>query len=490
MIDPASEPSPLALDLGAVAATLRRRLAVVVGGAAVGGLVAAGIVTFVTPRFDGHAMMLIRTSTSSFDPTSMVKDRLGSISELLPSSMGLGGGDEELATELALLQSRAVLGTVVDSLHLEVIPREPARLPPADVVDSVAFTARFKPYKTTLTAGANRLADGVGTVWSRRAAQVKLMDREDAIDDLADRLTVRKTGGDAIALDYRARDSVTAAAVPNLVAAVYMVRRKTVDRGLNQRRLEFLNAKADSVRGDLRKSTDQLADVAEASGAGASADIAGRALADEIGALEARLSEIRAGEVALDSLVAAVQLRHVDPQTLAGFPDLLRSPALNDLISQIATVETNRTVLLATRPESAPQVIALQRARDSLVAGLLPIATAYRQSLARQRASVERDLGAVQARLNRLPGQAAAVGKEQAEVTRLAALNAGMGAEVLQARLAALAEGGDVRLIDEAVTPRREAFPRPVPTVAICLVAGLLAGVLLAVLGVPVVRRV
>jgi len=477
-----AEAIPIAIDLSAVAALLRRRVLAAAGGALVGALVAAGILFFATPRFDGRAMILIRTSAA--DPSAIVRNRLGALAELMPSSLDLGGGaEEELATELALLQSRAVLGAVVDSLRLEVVPRSPSRVPPASMIDSLRFTRRFAPVKVTLRPGANRLAGGV--IWAHYGGDVKLFDREDAIDELAKRLSVRKTGGDAVEIGYQARDSVSAADVPNLVAAIYMARRKTVDRGLNQRRLEFLVAKADSVRDDLRRSADALAGVAERTGTGAAPDIIAKALADQIGTLEAKLSEVRAGEVSLDSLVDAVRERHVDTRVLAGFPDLLRSPALNDLISQIAKVETDRTVLLASRTATSPQAVALASARDSLSAQLLPIASAYRQSLARQRQSVERDLGALQAQLSRLPAEAAAIVKEQAEVTRLSQLNAGMGAQVLEARLAALAEGGDVRLIDTAVMPRRVTFPRPLPTIAICLAIGLLGGVAIALFGGP-----
>jgi len=62
-----------------------------------------------------------------------------------------------------------------------------------------------------------------------------------------------------------------------------------------------------------------------------------------------------------------------------------------------------------------------------------------------------------------------------------------MGAQVLTARLAALAEGGDVRVIDEAVSPRRVTFPRPLPTIALGLVGGAIAGFVIALLGVPLV---
>jgi uncharacterized protein involved in exopolysaccharide biosynthesis len=476
------EPVPFVIDLRAVAGAVRRRGLIVVLGIIAGGLAAAAILLLATPRFDGHAMMLIRTS--SVDASALVKDKLGALGELMPSNLGLGGSpDDDLATELALLQSRAVIGAVVDSLRLEIIPRSPARVPPTAIVDSVRATVRFKPVKLPVVPGVNKLPQA--TVWAKHAAEIKMLDREDAIDDVASRLGVRKTGGGAIEISYRARDSVTAQEVPNLVSAIYMLRRKTVDRGLNQRRLEFLAAKADSVRGDLRRSADVLADVAKRSGSGATPDIAARALAEETGALEARLSEIRASEAALDSVVATAPGRSLDPRRLAGVPDLLRSPALNDLVGQIAKVETDRTLLLANRPESSPQVIALVHARDSLVAQLLPLATSYRQSLARQRASIQRDLDLLHAQIARLPGQTAAVAKEQAELARLSAMNVGMGAQVLSARLAALAEGGDVRLIDPAVSPRRVTFPRPIPTMLIGLVGGAVAGFLLALLGVP-----
>jgi uncharacterized protein involved in exopolysaccharide biosynthesis len=476
------EAVPFVIDLRVAAGVLRRRALFVLGGILAGAVVAAAILLFVPPRFDGRAMMLIRTS-SALDPTAMVKEKMGALSELMPSSLGLSGNEEELATELALLQSRAVLGAVVDSLSLEIVPKKPNRVPASSLVDSVRLTGRFKPVKVPLVAGVNRFPSA--TIWAKQSGEVKLLDREDAVDEMVERLSVRKAGGGAVEITYRARDSVSAARVPNLVAAIYMQRRKTVDRGLNQRRLEFLAAKADSVRGDLRHSADVLADVSRRAGAGAAPEIAGRALAEQTGALEAKLSELKASESALDSFVTTSGQRGFDPRRLAGIPDLLKSPAVNELVSQMAKVETDRTVLLATRPETAPQVVALGHARDSLAGQLMPLATSFRQSLARQRASLEQDLQILHAQISRLPGQAAAVAKEQAEMARLAAMNAGMGAQVLSARLAALAEGGDVRLIDEAVSPRRVTFPRPLPTIALGLLGGAVVGFVLALVGVP-----
>jgi uncharacterized protein involved in exopolysaccharide biosynthesis len=175
------EPVPFVIDLRAVAGAVRRRALIVVLATIAGGLAATAVVLFSTPRFDGRAMMLIRTSSS--DPTSLVKDKLGALGELMPSNLGLGGGtEEELATELALLQSRAVVGAVVDSLRLEIIPRSPDRVPATAVVDSVSAVVRFKPVKLPVVAGANKLPQA--TVWAKHAAEIKMLDREDAIDDV------------------------------------------------------------------------------------------------------------------------------------------------------------------------------------------------------------------------------------------------------------------------------------------------------------------
>lgn len=471
------------IDLAQIAAAVRRQWRTIAVGGLLGLVGAALILLLATPRFDGRAMILIRTQTP--DPASMIRGRMGPLGELMPT---LGGGaDEAIATELALLSSRAVLGSVVDSLLLQVVPRDPDRVPPAVIVDSLRLSGRFAPAKVELKAGRNQLPQGV--VWARRPASVRLIDREDAIDALTERLAVDRTAGDAVHVQYRAADSVSAARVPNLVAAIYMARRQTVDRGVNQRRLEFLAAKADSVRRDLRTSADVLAMVARGNAAGANPEIAAQALAQEAGQLEARLSEMRATEQALDSLIGAVRAGRMDPRFLAGFPDLLRSPALNNLISQIGEVETERTILLGRVPETSPQARALATARDSLVAQVLPIATAYRTSVTRQRQSADRDLALLRAAMARLPGHAAAFAKEQAEVTRLAQMNAGMGAQVLDARLAALAEGGDVRVIDEAVVPRRVTFPRPLPTVVLGALIGLMVGGVAALFGLGTALR-
>jgi uncharacterized protein involved in exopolysaccharide biosynthesis len=470
------EPVPFVLDLEAVAVSLKTRARAIAIGTLLGAATGAAIVAFVPPRFDGRAMLLIRTT--SIDPLSAATSKMGPLAELIPGALG-GNTDADLSTELALLESRATLGTVVDSLRMQVVPASPGRVPAASIVDSLRLNGRFKPSKVSLTPGRQTVP--LGSIWASRPAKVKLLDREDAIDQLDERLNVRRIAGNAVEITYAARDSVSAAQVPNLVANIYMARRLTVDRGLNQRRLEFLNAKADSIRGDLRSSADVLAATSQRSGVSAAPEIGARALADESTALESRLAEIRATERALDSLLKSGS--QFDVRSIAGFPDLLRSPAINEILSQMAKVNTERTVLLARVPENHPQAVAYARAADSLAALMTPIATSYRNSIGQQRASLERDLQRVGNALFRFPVASSAVLKDQAEVERLAAINLGMGAQVMEARLAAMLEGGDVRVVDAAVSPRKVSFPRPTLTLATFTFLGLLAGVAYALLG-------
>lgn len=477
------EQSPLVLDLGAAASLVAHRWKRVVFGVALGLLTAAAILLFVRPSFTGRALLLIRQFPEA---GAQVQSKLSQISQLVPNLIG-GDQDQELATELALLQSRSAIGAVVDSLRLDVQTRNPGRIPPAQLVDSLRLPNRFKPVKFALTAGADTGHGGAGgVIWvskSGAGAAVRLVDREDAITDVADHLSVTKSGGDAVEVVYSGRDSITAAQVPNLLAQVYMARRKTVDRGLNQRRLEFLSARADTVRHDLRRAVDSLAELQQASGAGVSVQISAKALADELAAVESQLAQLRASQHALDTLIAAVAAHRMDPRALAGFPDLLRSPAINDLVTSIAQVETQRTILLGRVAESAPQVVALAHARDSLAAQLVPLAGAYRQSLARQRASLQLDADSLEMQLDRLPGREASVAKQQADLTQLSEIDAGMGAQVLQARLAAMLEGGDVRVVDPAEEPRRVSFPRPMATWLIGLFGGLVLGLILVPVG-------
>lgn len=477
-----SGPEPLELDLGTVARAIGRGWARIVIGVILGVITAAIVVLFVPARFEGRSLVLIRTPQ---DASGVLKQRLGPLAELAPSAMGLGSKND-IETELALMQSRSVLGRVVDSLRLQAWTMNPGRIPSSRIVDSLHLTGRFKPRKVALQAGRNDLPEGSvwGSATEGQGAQVKLYDREDAIDELADHLEVRTQGGDVVRIRYRGLDSLTAARVPNLVVDIYLARRHTTDRGLNQRRLEFLVAKGDSVNGDLRRAARDLRDTQEMQKL-FDAEPEARAIFERLATLETTLAEIRADQATLDSVLARSGRPGFDPRLVAGVPSLLKSPAVNEIVSQLEKTEGQRGALLAQYADDAPAVVALARVADSLRAVLVPLARTFGESLVRQRASLERDLATIQAHIDALPGKSESVGLRQASLKQVALLSAGMGSQLLEARLAAITEGGDVRLVDEAVAPRKVAFPRPSMTFAICIPLGFALGLSAALLRAP-----
>ena len=476
--------APLETDVGTIVTEVARGWRRIVAGVVMGVVVAGAIVLFVPARFDARALVLVRTQETG---AGAIAGTLGALAQFAPGGLG-GALKDELETELAILQSRAVAGIVVDSLRLQLRIKSPEHATSVSLVDSLQLPNRFKPAVVLLVAGLNTVPQG--NIWLKRHAptvRARLMDREDAIDWVDENFDARKQGGDVVRISFRARDSVTSAAVPNLAIATYLGRRKTVDRGLNQRRLEFLAAKSDSVDRDLKTAAAALRGAQDAGGI-PSLEPSARALLDQVVTLETAVGQLRGEQGALDSLLLEASRPGADARPLAAFPSLLRSPAVNDLVSQLSRLEIQRAALEATYASSSAPVRAVALARDSLVAQLLPMARTYTQSLARQRATLEQDLARVRARVKTLPAAAQGIVVAEARLKRLATLDAGMGAQVLDARLAALTEGGEVRLIDAAVEPRKVAFPRPTLTLALGALVGLLAGVTAALLAPARVR--
>lgn len=424
-------------------------------GALLGLLVALAVLLFAPAQFSGRAMLLVRTEASV---ASMAQAQLGPLGELAGGALGVGESGDRFKTELALLRSRALLGDAVDSLRLQL---RAGRVPAFTLDVDLPTEGRFAPRR--IEAG--------------EAGKVELVDREDAIDDLEERLDVKVVGGEIVEISYAARDSLTAALVPNLIAARYMERRQTVDRGLNQRRVEFLTSQADSARLALRAAAGALRGAQE-SGQVNSLELSERAEVEGRIAVQVRLVEAEAERVALERLMAEVE--GGDPRRLAGFPALLRSPAVNELVSEMARLGTERALLLADAAPGAARVIAMDSALANLRAQLLPLARSYADGLAGQRDEYREALTASRSRSAALPRVAEGLLIREREVEALGRFLLAIEAQLLDARLAALGEGGDVRVVDPAVVPRRVSFPRRLPTLALGLVAGLILGTLAA----------
>src|SRR5205823_804327 len=121
---------------------------------------------------------------------------------------------------------------------------------------------------------------------------LELRDRDDAINRLAKHLAVGKAGGEVATVGYRGDDSLTAAAVPNAIVSVYLARRTTTDRGVNQHRVEFLESKADSAALALSAAERALRRQQESSGV-IDPQVVGKIELERAVQLRAALTELR-----------------------------------------------------------------------------------------------------------------------------------------------------------------------------------------------------
>jgi tyrosine-protein kinase Etk/Wzc len=503
------------IDLADVARSLRRGWRLILGSIAVAGVITLGVILFGPRRFSGAASVVVRSSAGlGGSLLSRVAGEVvggsnggdGGSGEVIAGGVSavLGGGGSPLETDIQILQSSAVLGAVIDSLNLQVEPRSPSGLPSTAFVRAAHLPQPFKRFDlrftrtgagryhvagrgvdTTVAAGGT-LATPVGTLALREALPpdftLRLLDREDALKRVDRNFGVKKAGGEVLRVSYRAPDSITAATVPNVALSEFLARKRTSDRGVNAHRAEFLALEVDSVSRQLADAERALRRFQERSGL-LDAEIVGKLELEQGAELRKNLSEVEVESAALDQLLGQITAGTMTARQLVGFPAFLKSPGINNLLQQLSSLETERTRLLERRLETDPEVVALSRSIADVEGQLIPLAKSYQTSLARERGQITAQLAATGAKLATFPGAAEEGGRLVREVKRLGTTLTALQTELVQARLNTVSEGGDVRGLDAAIIPKKVVFPEPWLTTAVGLGAGLLVGIVLALLG-------
>ena len=507
------------IDLADVARSLRRGWRVILACVAIGGLIALLVIAFGPRRFSGTASVVVRTSGDAGGSLlSRVAGEMaggnGSGGSGGGSGSGgaiaggvsaiLGGGGSPLETEVQILQSVAVLAAVVDSLEMQVEPLSPRGLPSNVFVRAVRLPGPFKrldlEFNRTSTgqfrvsgrgvdamvAAGAMLTTPVGSLTLHDSLPsdftLRLLDREDALKRVAENFAVKKAGGEVLRASFRARDSITAADVPNVALAEYLARKKTSDRGVNANRAEFLAYQLDSVSVQLVQAERALRRFQERSGL-LDAEIVGKLELEQLAELRKSLSEVEVEAVALDQLLEQISAGTMSARQLVGFPAFLRSGGINSILQQLSGLETERTRLLERRLETDPEVVALSRSIRDVEGQLLPLARSYQAALRRQRGEITGQLTTMGSRLGSFPQAAEEGARLLREAKRLGATQTALQTQLVQARLNTVAEGGDIRALDVATVPKKVVFPEPWLTSGVGLGAGLVVGLLLALVG-------
>jgi uncharacterized protein involved in exopolysaccharide biosynthesis len=488
------------IDVADLARTVRRGWRAVVVFTLLGAVVALAVVLWAPPKYLATASVVMKMGS---DPgTSLLSKLSGGLGEVAGGALS-SATKSPTETEIQILSSRAVAGRVVDSLRLQARITTPRGIPTPRVIDSLALGGSFKPrkYHFTKVGSAYRYdgPEGVGTATpgipaklavgtitlhatdAPSAFDLELRDREDAISRFEKYLSVEKAGGEVVRVNYRGDDSLTAAVAANALLANYFARRTTTDRGVNQHRVEFLTAKADSASAQLLAVSRELRRQQERSGV-IDPQVVGKIELERASQIRTSLAELQMEEAALKQLMARVTNGSMQPRELAAYPTFLKSPAINQLIGELVRVETDRYKSLETRTEKDPEVVALTQSAKNIEGQLLPLAQSYSASIAQQRMDEQQHFDSLQTQIAALPGVAESGLGLQRDVLRLNQVYAAVGAQLVEARLAAISEGGDVHVLDVAVAPKEPSFPRPVMTMGVGIGGGLFAGMIAALM--------
>ncbi|HEY8176499.1 MAG TPA: GNVR domain-containing protein [Gemmatimonadaceae bacterium] len=486
------------IEVADIVRTLKNQWRAVIGFLMLGVVGAAAVVLFAPRRFEGKATLLARSGNTS---GSSIVSRITGLGELM-GGLGAGTLGSGIETELQVLRSRVLAGQVVDSLRLQFRVREPEGTPAVALIDRASLAPSFAAHKYQFDRQANgqyrTSRDGktydlvpgqpgaldVGTVTLRSeklpsSFEITIMDREDAITRLGTRLEATKAGGDVAKIVYRGDDSLSAALGANALMTFYLERRKTTDRGTNQRRVEYVTAQVDSTAEQLARTERDLRRQQEASKV-LDAAIVGKVELESAAQLRRSLTDVQVDEGAIKQLLAQADAGRITSRDLAAYPVFLRGSSVSPLVGQLSDLEGQRIRLLERRTERDPEVVALDQSMRAIEASILATARSYASSVSRQREQMQARLDSIQKRIFALPAAAERGGRMERDVERLTKIFTALQAQLVEARLAAIGEGGDVRPVDLAVPSREPSFPKPLLTMGIGTAGGLLAGIVAA----------
>jgi uncharacterized protein involved in exopolysaccharide biosynthesis len=491
-------PASDGIEIADVARTVRGQWRAVIGFLLAGVLTALGVLAFAPRLYEGKALLLARPNSS--ESGGSILGRLSNVGDLMRGG-GLGGLTSPFESELQVLRSRAIAGRIVDSLQLQFLVRDPRGVPALQFIVDSDLPGRFAPrrYRFERTPKGYRVQrDGrwydlvpgtpsrldVGSVTLAATGlpasfSMKVIDREDAITRLSKKFTANKAGGDVAKITYRGEDPITAAAVPNLVIAYYLDRRKTVDRGVNVKRVDYITAQLEATGAELAATERALRQHQVASGV-LDAEIVGKAELDGAVALRESLTVVQVEESALMQTLAQVANGTSSARNLASYPAFMRGSSISPLIAQITEAEAAKVRLLERRTEKDPEVMVLDQNIQALEVQILGFARSYASGITKHRIGLQAQVDTLQRRMLSLPVAAERGGRMQRDIIRLTAIYTALQAQLVEARLAAIGEGGDIRSIDDAAVPRKPWFPEPYSTLGIGTLGGLVAGMIAA----------
>jgi len=483
---------------------LRRNLLFITGTAAV--VVAAAFVAlfFLRPTYEGEATIILADSRQV---PSLVREIA-----VFGGLGGLAGGGGGMGTDLAVLRSRHIAESVVDSLALHVELIKP-QLPRSAVFRriSAAPDARAGTYELArqpdgsfrvtgpgsggmpslyATAGAPFQHDGLSFEIAPELASrnvdhltLRVSPHSASVASLQETLSINRLDRESqvLSIQMRHSDPEMAAAIPNAVAGIFMDYKAQASRSNTGSYADFLREQAARYGEELAEAEVRLQRFREQ----AQVISPEHQAAEEVrryADIKSRQEELRGQRESLSLLMNRVsggaqggstQNRYRD---IAAYPAFLVTPSIQAILQSLIELENERASLLVRRTESSIDVRGIDQRIGELEGNLLQTARSYLDG-------VNSELGIVDATVSRFAAELGTVPATELEFMRLSRqqklleqIYLLVQTNLKETEMQGASEPDGIRVLDFALAPREPVFPRPRLSLALALVFGLMLG--------------
>ncbi|MBT4438305.1 MAG: hypothetical protein HOD00_12355, partial [Gemmatimonadales bacterium] len=489
------------VDVGEAMRAVARGWRWVLGGTLVGVGLGLLVLALGPVRYEAIASVTLMDRTEG--GSSSLGLAGGALTEGLSGLVGLPAQlGSNVGTEAEVLQSRALLERVVASLGLQIAvvsPRHTGALSLfTDIRAEVSpedYTFRFDrdggSYQVsgagieqqTVAPGGDFILPGFSATLASEGVpesfQIRVRSKQEVVERMLRKefLTADIVAGDLARVRAVATDAATAAAMANRAVELYLQERTSRSRGLTDGRHDLLRRMSDSLRAELTIASGSMTAYLEQETV-FDPDRLGDL--ERAGALRVRVDALQVEAKALDDVLVRMASGDGVATDILAYPSFLGSEAINDVLSRVFTLQSERMALLRRRTERDPEVIVIGQTLDFLDRELQALARSYRSGLELQLNQLSSGLEEYRRTFAARPAEEEQKFALEGEVERLTASYIAVQAQLVQARLATIGLGADLRQIDVPPPPREPYFPVSWMTLVLGLGLGGLAGVGLA----------
>lgn len=419
---------------------------------------------------------------------------------------------EQIQTEMAVLQRRPLAEEVVDSLGLNLVVSDPARIPREELFAELAVdrTAPARDYRLERDEGGFVLgrADEPDPLGRYEAGDVVVVDGarfrllpaaldqesidfavvpfHDAVRSFRETLNVTRPDRDAdlVRLRFQSNDRALVRDIPNTLARYFIRQRQGVRKTEARSTVVFLGEQIGSLAGQLNQAEDELRRFRERENI-VNLEAEGEVKVSRFAELRAQRDMLNTERQALADMLEQARSRAeevTDPLAPSPFRDLIAFPTLfanfsvGELYRSLAEVENQRAQLLNLRRPEDPDVQVLTDRIQGLEAQLGNIAITYLEGLTQQVGGLDRTLGQFTRELGEVPAKEVQFARLLRQADVLDEIYTLLQTRLKEAEIAAAVEDPSVRVVEPAVVPLDPIKPSKPLSLVLALVLGLALG--------------